>query len=92
MELTFSQEQQMVVVAIPLGNAVRSQIGFDPDDRREVAGPGSLVPVENPVHDAVVGDRDMPHLELASLGHVVVDATEPIEQRVLGVQVQMDER
>ena len=41
-------------------------------------------------HDAVVGDSHRRHVQLGGAAHHVLDMGEPVEQRVLGVIVQVD--
>ena len=42
------------------------------------------------IHDAVIGHRDRGKLELRGLRHELVQLAASIEQRVLGVQVQVN--
>ena len=51
-----------------------------------------LVEVEDAVHVAVVGDADRRLPVGRRLGHDVLDPRRAVEHRVLGVQVQVDER
>ena len=61
------------------------------DDRLDPGFLAGLVEVDRAVHDAVVGDGQGGHLELGRSLHERVDAARPIEQRELGVVVQVDE-
>src|SRR5207253_9500518 len=53
---------------------------------------GLAVELDRPGHGAVVGEPDRRHLELSGLGREGGDAARPVEDRVLGVDVKVDER
>ena len=70
----------------------RCHVGLGADDGREAARPALLVEVEDAVHVAVIGDRE----SRLAIGHrcdnQFSDPRRPVEHRVLGVSVQVDER
>ena len=76
----------------PVETGALGEVHLAADDGLEPHGLGVRVELDGAVHRAVVGDRDMAHLKFTRLGHIVVDPPEAIEQRVLGVQMQVDER
>ena len=85
-----------VVDAAPANRALvtglRGHVGLGADDRRDAAFAALLVEVEDAVHVAVIGDRQSG----LAVGHrgsdQVADPGRPVEHRVLGVGVQVDER
>jgi hypothetical protein len=50
-----------------------------------------LVPLHRPIHDTVVGHREMMDAECARPRDVLVDPSHAVEQRVLGVEMEMRE-
>src|SRR5262249_56499760 len=53
---------------------------------------GLAVELDRPGHGAVVGEPDRRHLELSRAGRERRDPAGPVEDRVLGVDVKVDER
>ena len=62
------------------------------DDRREVGFARGAVEVEDAVHVPVVGDADRGLAVGRGGGHDLGDARRTVEHRVLGVEVEVDER
>jgi hypothetical protein len=102
--LVAGEDRQVPVLLLVLpGVAVeptpRSDVGLHPEDGLDAPGPRLPVEVERAEHDPVVGEPDRRHPEL--LGPVEQadrigargdgDAGEPVEQRELGVRMEMDE-
>jgi hypothetical protein len=86
--------QQRQVVALDLAwRAVRvvvDQVDLAAEDRLDALVPARLVELDRAVHDAVVGQ---PERRLAELGGALgegLDVARAVEQRVLGVDVQVD--
>ena len=67
------------------------EVGLDPDDRADPAGPSLLVEVERTEHVAVVGDRQGRHLEPGGLVEQLADPGRSVEHGVLGMGVQVHE-
>jgi hypothetical protein len=80
------------VVALDLALADRAvvhEVRLEPQDRLDVVLPAGLVELHGAVHDAVIGQ---PEGRLAELGRALrelVDLAGAVEQRVLGVDVEM---
>src|SRR2546427_9612120 len=90
-----SKQGQMVRVAVDAAlsheSRARRDIDLAADDRLDAGVLARLVKVDRAVHDAVVGHPDRGHLELGRARDHGWDAAGPIEQRVLGVVVEVDE-
>ena len=71
--------------------AVVGDVDLAADDRLDPLLPGLLVEVDRAGQRAVVGERDRGHLELGRPGREGGDAARPVEDRVLAVDVQVDE-
>ena len=90
----FAEEDQVVVLRVEpvhlVGAGAAGHIDLAADDGLDPFGLGGLIEVDDPVHHPVVGDghRVLPQGE--DLVHQLVDAAGPVEQAVLGVQVQVD--
>ena len=94
------QQDQMVPVAPvalahflvgAVGVALRVDVELAADDRLDAGLLAGLVEVDGPEHVAVVGDGQRPHARRQRLLHVVLDLGGAVEQRVVGVVVQVDE-
>ena len=89
------QQREVARVAVDAALAQQPRPGGDvdlaADDRLDPGFLACLVEVDRAVHDAVIGERDRGHLELGRPRDHGVDATGPIEQRVLGVVVEVNE-
>ena len=89
------EEGQVVGVAVDAPLAKQAGPGRDvylaADDRLDPGFLAGLVEVDRAVHDAVVGESDRGHVELGRSSHHRLDAAGAIEQRVLGVVVEVDE-
>ena len=72
--------------------AVVDDVHLAAEDRLDALLGGGLVEVDRARHRAVVGERDGGHLELGRLPRERRDPARPVEDRVLGVDVQVDER
>ena len=95
--LVLGQQHEVMIHVAPaaggpfLKPAARRHVGFATDDRFDALVARRLVEINRPVHRAVVGDGEGGELERMRPVHQPVQPAGPIEQRVLGVQVQMDE-
>ena len=70
--------------------AVFDEVDLAANDRLDTGFLGSPIEIHRPGHRAVVGHRDRRHLELYRAIDKVLDAAGTIENRVLGVTVQVD--
>src|SRR5690606_19095495 len=91
------EEDQVVVALLPLlPAAVEAAAGGDvrlhPDDRLDPGLAGLLLEDPGAEHHAVVGEGEGRLLELLGTRDEVADAVGAVEQRVLRVAVQVDER
>ena len=84
-------EQRQVRVAAGARLAVVGDVDLAADDRLDPLLPGGLVEVDRAGERAVVGERDGGHLELGGAGRERGDPARPVEDRVLAVDVQVDE-
>jgi hypothetical protein len=75
----------------PVGSVARGDVRLDPEDGLDAVRPCLLVEGDRAVQVAVVGDRDGVHPEFFDPLDELVDAVAAVEQRVLGVQVEVDE-
>ena len=66
-------------------------VRLEPDDRLDAARARFLVEVDGAVQRAVVGHRDGVLAERGDAIHHVRDAAEAVEQRELGVKVEVSE-
>ena len=85
-------EERQVRVALRQRLAVVDDVHLAAEDRLDALVGGRLVEVDRARHRAVVGERDGGHLELGRLPRERRDPARPVEDRVLGVDVQVDER
>src|SRR5204863_2709015 len=65
------------------------EVRLEPEDRLDAVGVASLVELDGAVHDAVVGQTERRLAELGRAGRQLVDLARAVEQRVLGVDVEM---
>ena len=91
--LVFSQQQQVIRIPVQLWVAVshppRRHVRLQPDHRLHASLVRRLVEVDHAEHGSVIGDRHRRHLHLFDTLHQLLDVAESIQQRVLGVYVQM---
>ena len=85
-------EEREVGVALGLGAAVVGDVDLAAEQRLDAVLAGLAVELDRPGHGAVVGEPDRRHLELSGAGREGRDAARPVEDRVLGVDVEVDER
>jgi hypothetical protein len=81
----------LVAAVALLAVAVDGDVGLDPEDRLDAELLRLQVELHRPEHVAVVGDRDGVHAEFLHALEQALDAVAAVEQRVLGVEVQMSE-
>ncbi len=86
------REERQVRVALLEGPAVVDDVHLAPEDRLDPLLGGGLVEVDRARHRAVVGERHRRHLELGRLPRQRRDPARPVEDRVLRVDVEVDER
>ncbi len=88
------QEGQVVGIAVDPSLAqqprARGDVDLAADDRLDPRVLARLVEVDRAVHHAVVGHGERGHLELGRTCHERGDAARPIEQRILGVVMEVD--
>ena len=85
-------EERQVRVALRERAAIVDDVHLAAEDRLDPLLGGGLVEVDRAGHRAVVGERHGGHLELGRLPRERRDPARPVEDRVLGVDVQVDER
>ena len=85
-------EERQVRVALLLGLAVVGDVDLAAEDRLHAVLLRLLDEVDRARERAVVGERDGRHLELRGPRGERRDAARPVEDRELGVDVEMDER
>ena len=89
------EEGEVVGVAVDASLTKEARAGRNvdlaADDRLDPCVFARLVEVNRAVHDAVVGETDRGHLELGGAGDHRWDPAGAIEQRILGVIVEVDE-
>ena len=84
-------QERQVRVAARARVAVVGDVDLAADDRLDPLLPGLLVEVDRAGERAVVCERDRGHLELGRPGRERRDPARPVEDRVLAVDVQVDE-
>jgi len=85
-------EERQVRVPLLERLAVVDDVHLATEDRLDALLGGGLVEVDRARHRAVVGERHGGHLELRRLARERRDPARPVEDRELGVDVQVDER
>ena len=85
------REQREVRVALRLGAAVVRDVDLAPDDRLHARLARLAVELDRSCERAVIGERDRRHLEPCCLVHERRDPARAVEDRVLRVDVEMDE-
>ena len=68
------------------------EVGLEAEDRPDPLDLGLLVEAPGGVHVAVVGDRQAVHAQPLDVGHQLGNPVGPVEERILAVGVEMDER
>ena len=85
---------------VPIEPRPRGDVGLDADDRLDARGSGRLEELQGAEHRSVVGDRHGRHAETRGFAEDRrrprvrrgrVDARRPVEQGVLGMDVEVDE-
>jgi len=71
--------------------AVAGDVELQADDGLDALVPGGAVELHNAAQRAVVGERHGGHAELPGPPHQVFHAAGAVQQRVLAVDVEMDE-
>ena len=84
------QERQVRVALLLLGRVV-ADVHLTADQRLDALLPGVLVELHGAGERAVVGERHSGHLELGRPSGEVRDPAGPVEDRELGVNVEVDE-
>ena len=89
------EERQVVGVAVhaafPQQARPRRDVDLAADDRLDPGFLAGLIEVDRAVHDAVVCKPDRRHPELGRTRHHGGNAAGAVEQRILGVVVEVDE-
>jgi hypothetical protein len=81
-----------VRVALLLGAPVVGDVHLAADERLDAVLARLAVELDRAREAPVVGERDRRHLELGRTGRELGDAARPVEDRVLGVDVEVNER
>ena len=89
--LVLGQQEQMIRGFCPVLDRARREVGLNSQDRMKIVLPCRLVPVDDPLHDPVIGDRQVLHPQFSCTGHVVVYPAHSIQQRVLRMEMQVRE-
>ena len=84
-------EQREVGVALLVRLAVVGDVDLAADDGLDAGVAGRLPELDGARHRAVVGEADRRHLELGGPRDEVGNPARPVEDRVLGVDVEVDE-
>jgi hypothetical protein len=82
---------RLVAAVAPLPVAIDGDIRLDAKDRLHARILGLHVELHRAEHVAVVGDRDRVHAEFLHTLEQSIDGVATVEQRVLGVEVEMCE-
>ena len=85
------REEREVRVPLRLRAAIVGDVDLAADDRLDTRLARLAVELDRAGERAVVGERDGRHLEPRGLLHETRDAARPVEDRVLRVDVEMDE-
>ena len=84
------QQREVVALDPPLADrAVVHEVGLEADDRLDAVLPARLVVLDRPVHHTVVRQPERGLPELGRAGGQLVDLARAVEQRVLGVDVEV---
>ena len=94
--LVLGQERQVVVGLLDAGPrlvvaAARGHVDLAAEDGLDALVEAGVVEGDRSEHVAVVGDGHRLHAEPSHLVHHLVDVAGPVEQAVLGVEVEVDE-
>jgi hypothetical protein len=84
-----------MVIAVGIGARLVSllrNVDFTADHRMHARGPGSVIELDRAEQVAVIGHGHGRHLLLDRDLHQLVDLAGPVEQGVIRVAMQMDER
>src|SRR5688572_25615105 len=74
-----------------LKSAAGRNINFATDDRFDSFLPGGFEKIDGTIQHTVIGDRQRGETQIASLVHQPIEAAGAVEQRILGVQMKMNE-
>ena len=85
-------ERGAVQLGIAVRHAARRHIGFHSDDRLQPRIGRRLVKFHRAVEVAVIGDRDRRHLHFGRFCHQRFHPHRPVEERIFGVKMEMNER
>ena len=75
----------------PVLDRAGGHVGFHADDRLDPGLGRRLVKFNRAMQVAVIGNRDRRHLHFGRLLHQLLHPHRAIEERILGVQVEMNE-
>ena len=92
--LVLHQQAEVMILFAVAGLTFQAGAGrhvhFAADDGLDALGAGRLVKLNHPVHRPVVGDGEGREFQRVRPVHQLVQTARPVEERVLGVQMQMD--
>ena len=95
-DLVLREQHEMVIDILAAGGGffLQARTGRDihlaTDDGFHAFGTRFLVEIHHAMHRAMIRDGERWELQLVRLLHELVQTARAIEQRILGVQVQMD--
>ena len=84
------EQRQVVALTAPAGHFLAGEVDLAAENRLDAVTLGGLVHLDRAAHHAVVGERERRLAEGRGALGKGVDVACPVEQRVLGVDVQMD--
>ena len=84
----------MIVIAEAFGVIahILGQIRLNPNNRINSPRLARLIKLDRAIHRAVIGNRQRIHSERLAALDQIGDSISAVEQRVVGVDVEMDER
>ncbi len=93
--VVLGQQQQVVGALVELGILVphpaRGKITFQTNDGFYAGFFGCVIKFDHAKHGAVIGDGHRRHAQFLGARHQLFDITETVKQRIMGVDMQVDE-
>ena len=88
----FRSDRDWLGFLVCQGNSRRGEIGLHPDDRLDPGCLRRLVELDRTEDVPVICHRDRRHLAALRFFHQLLDPDRPVESRIFGVQVEVNER
>ena len=85
--LVLGEKQEMVRLSLAGAGATFGQVGLDADDRVQPGGSCRAVPLHGPIHDPMVGNRNVLNSQFAGAGRVLLRPSHPVEERILCMEM-----